>query len=149
MDSFNPGARPIAEGQADWYQYPLTFTALLSAAGGGAPQTQNIQIDASSQFFWTGLTYQAILTLGVSTYTQQTNPVPLVTCLITDGGSAKQLMQAPVYLNHIAGTGGLPGRLIHPRLFDRSSIITVTLQGFDAAAWGQLQLNFQGFRIYG
>lgn len=148
-DIFNPANKAVANGQADWFSYPLNFTNLLSAASGGVPQVAQIQIDAASQFFWTALTYQAILTPGTSTYTQDTNPVPLVTILIVDGGSNRQLMNQPVFLGQIAGVGTLPGRRMHPRLFDRSSVISVTVQGFDAATWGLLQINFEGFKIYG
>jgi hypothetical protein len=152
MDSsvqlFNPANAPVASGYPDWYSYVVNFTALTGGVAAGTPASQTFQIDASAQFFWTQLSYQADAILGTSTYTWNTNPIPLVTFLITDGGSQKQLMSAPVYLNCLAGFGGWPYRLQHPRLFNSNSSVTVNVVNYDATTYGSLQLVFGGFRVY-
>lgn len=145
---FNPANRPLAKGNPDWFEYAVSFLALAGSAA-GVLATQTFQIDASSQFLWSWLSYQANAVLGTSVYTQQTNPVPQVKILLTDGGSGRQLSSAALFLNTIAGVGGWPGRLIHPRLFDRNSSVTVQATSYEAATWGELQLVFGGFRIYG
>jgi hypothetical protein len=136
-------------GRDDTFAYPLNFLALAHVATGGAPQTATIQIDAASAFFWTALTVVGIQTPGTSAYTNNTLPVPLVTIQIVDGSSNRQLMQAPTFLSALAGDGRLPGRLIHPRLFAKNSLISVTVQSFDGIDYGLLQLVFQGFKRYG
>lgn len=147
---YNPSGKNLPAGQADWYTYSVTFLALAPYAGGapGAAQTQQINIDASADFYWSQMSYQAVATYGTSAYTQQSNPVPLVKIMITDGGSSKNLMANPVYLNSIAGVGGWPYGLRHPRYFSRASLISVTAQSYDAAAWAELTIYFGGFRIY-
>lgn len=147
---YNPSAAPLPQGQPDWYTYSVTFLTLAAYSGGapGAQQTQAINIDASADFFWTQLSYQAVGTYGTSTYTQQSNPVPLAKIMITDGGSSKNLMQFPTYLAAVAGVGGWPYGLRHPRFFARNSLVSVQAQSFDATAWAELTLYFGGFRVY-
>lgn len=150
-DVFDPSGllATMPQGRDDTFAYPLNFTNLLHAATGGAAQTGTIQIDAASAFFWTALTVIGIQTPGTSAYTNNTLPVPLVTIQIVDGSSNRQLMQAPTFLSTLAGDGRLPGRLIHPRLFAKNSLISVTVQSFDGIDYGTLQLVFQGFKRYG
>jgi hypothetical protein len=150
-DVFDPSnlLASMNAGRDDTFAYPLNFTNLAHAAAGGAPQTGTIQVDAASAFFWTALTVVAIQTPGTSAYTNNTLPVPLVTLQLVDGSSNRQLMQAPVFLSTLAGDGRLPGRLIHPRLFAKNSLISVTVQSFDGIDYGLLHLVFQGFKRYG
>jgi hypothetical protein len=142
---FNPSARPITRGQPDLYTYTADFLALAP----NAVQTFIIQIDASAQFLWTASSFNACQTIGTSTYAWQTNPIPQVRILITDTGSAKQLMSNPVYINSMAGSNNGPLRNIHPRFFDKSSAIQIQATSDDGTTWGHLQLNLIGFRIYG
>ena len=142
---FNPAARPITQGQPDLYTYTADFLALAP----NAVQTFIIQIDASAQFLWTAASFQACQTIGTSTYTWTSNPIPLVRILITDTGSAKQLMSNPVYINSMASSNNGPLRNIHPRFFDKSSAIQIQATSDDGTTWAHLQLNLIGFRIYG
>lgn len=144
---FNPADAPVANGFPDWYSYVLDFPLTVGSAA-GVTSSQTFQIDASAQFFWTQLSYQADSVLGTSTYTWNTNPIPLVKILITDGGSQKVLMSAPTYINTLAGFGGWPYRLQHPRLFNSNSSVTVTATTYDATAFADFQLVFGGFRVY-
>lgn len=141
-----PVGYQIPDRPKDWFSYPITFTTLVN----GTPQSQNIPIDAGSDFFMTALTYIATDAANTAAVTSSTRLICLATILLTDSGSNRQLMQNPVPLDTIAGDGAWPHRLIHPRLFQRNSNIQVVLTSFDAnVTYGTVRLNFEGFRIYG
>lgn len=142
---FNPAGREITDGQPDFY----TYTAEFLAVAPNATPSQIIQVDASAQFLLTAIAYQANAIPATSTYTESTNPIPLVRVLITDSGSAKQLMNNPVYLSNLGGVRGWPHRLIHPRFFDKSSAIQIQMTSDDGTTWGRIQIALIGFRIYG
>jgi hypothetical protein len=141
-----PTGFQIPDRPKDWFSYPIAFTTLLN----GVPQSQNIAIDAGSDFYMTALTYLATNAANTAVVATATRVIALATILLTDSGSNRQLMQNPVPIDSIAGTGEWPHRLIHPRLFLRNSNIQVVVQSFDAnVTYGTLRLNFEGFRIYG
>lgn len=142
---FNPAQRAITQGQPDFYIYTADFLALAP----GAVAVATLQVDASAQFLWTATAYHAVQTIGTSSYTWNTLPVPSVRFVITDSGSAKQLMANPVYLNCLGGWNGWPHRLIHPRFFDKSSAIQIQATSDDGTTWAHLQVALIGFRIYG
>lgn len=148
-----PGAQVFAPGQQgyqipnkpkDWFSYPLSFLTVLN----GVPQSQNIAIDAGSDFFFTAL--EVVATNGsTAAVTTNTRLIPLVKILLTDSGSNRQLMQNPVDVDSLSGSGQWPHRLIHPRLFMRNSNIQVVINSYDANfTYVTFNLNFEGFRIY-
>lgn len=143
---FAPGQAPgyvIPNRPKDWYAYPLLFTTV---APGNA--TLTFQIDAASDFFLTAITYLAEAD-STTSITVSTFVVPKITVQVTDGGSNRNLFQAPVPLYSIAGDGNHPHRLIHPRLFVRNSSITAAISNYSTATtYARLYINFEGFRIY-
>lgn len=142
---FNPAQRQINQGQPDWYSYVVSFSNLAAAANA----TQNIQIDASAQFFWTSLAFFCVQH-GDGDYTLSSQIVPNATILITDGGSSKQLMSAPAILSTVASNQpGWPTQLQHPRLFDRNSAITVLMANQEPTIALDIYVTFNGFRVYG
>lgn len=146
QEIFNPAGKPITQGQPDWYTYTADFVPAPAPGGVG---NAIIQIDASAQFLLTAIAYHAVPIVNTSALTWNTNPIPSVRLMITDSGSAKQLMSAPVYLNCIAGFNGWPQRLIHPRFFDKSSAVQLQITNDDGTTFGHLQIALIGFRIYG
>lgn len=139
-----PVGYQIPNRPKDWYSYPLLFSALAGATNA----TLTFQIDAASDFFLTALTYLAEADLTTS-ITVATFVVPKITIQVTDGGSNRNLFQAPVPLYSVAGDGDHPHRLIHPRLFAANSSITATVNNYSTATtYARLYINFEGFRIY-
>ncbi len=131
----------------DWYSYPLTFTGMTI----NVASSQNIQIDAASDFYLTAITYRAYLAASTTALTVNTTIIPGVTLLLTDGGSSRQLMQNPVDLSSIGGDGKWPHRLLYPRKFTRNSVILTQVVPYDPSLsvdWDSLRINFEGFRIY-
>lgn len=139
------GQPAITDGaNQDWFSYPLSFLD-LTALG---TQTQQIQIDASADFFLSQIESFSLVH-GVTTpiITQQGNQ-PLVTILINDSGSNRNLMQGGVPLPSVSGGGQWPHYLRHPRKFSRNSAISITLVSLDATNAFDIYLNFEGFKTY-
>ncbi len=87
---------------SDLYSYQaqiLTFAA-------GATQSVNINIEADSYFVIDKLSY--FCRTSTTTLTEATRLIPIVTCQITDTGSGRNLMSAPVQISALAGHEGLP-----------------------------------------
>lgn len=142
-----PVGYQIPDKPKDWFSYPLTFSSLTI----NVAASQNIAIDAGSDFFLTALTYTAYLAASTTALTAATRIIPGATILLTDSGSNRQLMQSAVSLPLVSGDGEWPHRMIHPRLFLRNSNIQVQITPYDASlsvGWDTLRLNFEGFRIY-
>ena len=129
----------------DEYEYVTNFAAPVAAAG--VAQTQ-ILIDAGTDFFWTATSYQA--DIGGAALTESTNVIPLVTVLINDTGSARNLMSTPVPVGAIAGDGKRPYRKLRPRLFRGNSLIQFTWTNYSTGTtYSNIYFTLHGFRRYG
>lgn len=132
----------VVPGPRDFYSY--TQRAVL--AGAVAATTSLVyQIEADSYFYLNAISYQADTALA--NVTDSTNIIPLVTIVVFDSGSGRQLMANPVPLNCIAGYNGSPFRLPKPRRFASTSQITVTLVNYSAIAYN-ISLCLSGFKVY-
>ncbi len=126
----------------DLTYYETTFASLAPAA----TIPSQINIDAGTDFYWVATTYQTDLA-GVA-QTESGVIIPLVTVVITDTGSQRQLMNAPLPVTCIAGPGERPYRLILPRLFRANSIIQFNWTNYAAAVtYTNFYLVFHGFRL--
>jgi len=136
--AFPPGLAPalggglegILDPQLDGSDYFFYACDPGSIANGGTGSSQ-IQIDAGTDFLWIATTYQS--NLAASTFTLSSITVPLMTLTIQDTGATKNLMNTPVPLNCIAGTGEFPYRLIEPRLFRANSTINFTWTNYSGS----------------
>ena len=93
-----------------------------------------IQIDSGVDFYWFASTYQVDILAG--SYTESSFQIPLLTILINDTGSRKNLMNQSFPLSQLAGPGERPYRLVRPRLFRASSTINFTWFNYSTAAGG-------------
>ena len=135
----------IPDKPRDFYNYPAAFGALAPAG----VLAQNINISAASDFYLTAITQISMVTGVATAPTAGTLVKPLVTILLTDTGSGRQLMNAAVPLPLISGTGEWPHRLLMPRFFARNSNIQVVLTSIDPTnTYSLIALNFEGFVIY-
>lgn len=96
-----------------------------------------IQIDSGIDFYWYAATFQ--VDIGGNLQTESSAVVPLVTVLINDTGSRKNLMNAAIPVTAIGGPGERPYRLPRPRLFRASSTINFTWTAYVIA--GQTYAN--------
>lgn len=133
------GPRVIAE---DFYVYNIQFQAFTS----GQTQTGFIQIEADSDFLIQKLAYFS--NFDDSRVEVQTQDVPLATILIVDTGSGRQLMNNPVPISSMFGSGFLPYILPTPKLFTKNSRINVTVFNFGSVDYEDLWVNFEGKKIF-
>lgn len=132
---------PRTDG-SDYYWYITNPGALAPAATGNSA----IQIDAGTDFYWIATTIQA--DIGQAALAEATDIIPLVTVLINDTGTSRNLMNAPVPLGSICGDGKRPYRLVRPRLFRANSIVNFTFTSYVAAGttYGDLFFTMHGYR---
>jgi len=132
----------IEPGPRDWYSYQtgrLEYDAAQTRTG-------TIPIEADSNFYMNAISYQA--DVSAAALTEATNIIPLITILITDTGSSRQLMSAPVPLAAITGDGKRPYRLPKPRLFMRTSSIAYSLTSYGVTDNVFVNVIFHGFKVY-
>src|SRR5579862_6046377 len=132
----------VVPGPRDFYSY--TQRAALAGVV-GTTVALVYQIEADSYFYLNALSFQADAALAA--LTDGTNVVPLVTIVIFDSGSGRQLMANPTPLNCIAGYNGNPFRLPKPRRFAPTSQITVTMVNYSANAYN-VSFTLSGFKVY-
>lgn len=141
-----PGVGVFApqKGNTDYFIYPV-YLASLAPADPATPVTVNISAD--SDFYWNATTYQ--VAIANAAFLDGTRPIPNITVQIQDNGSNRNLFQVPVPMEGVAGRGEFPYRLVHPRLFTRSTTLTVTLDNYDAAAtYVSIYFLMHGFKVY-
>lgn len=128
----------------DFFVYNTQFEDLAS----GASASNFIQIEADSDFLVQKFTYASFV-LDNSTIEWQEQDIPLVTIVIIDTGSGRQLMNNPVPLTALFGDGRLPFILPTPKLFVKNSRIQVNLFNFNTSdAYGDIWINFLGKKIF-
>jgi len=126
----------------DLTYYQTTVASIAPAAS----TPSQINIDAGTDFYWVATTYQT--DLAGAAQTESGVVIPLVTVVITDTGSQRQLMNAAVPLTCVAGPGERPYRNILPRLFRANSIITFNWTNYSAATtYTSLYWIMHGFRL--
>lgn len=134
---------PFAEQHVeDYFVYNINFLALLS----GASANGNIQIQADSHFKWISAVYHA--DIANAAFTANTRPIPNVTIQITDSGSGRQLVSAPVPIGDVFGTGQLPYLLPIPRIFMARSSIAFAVANFDAVVDYNLRIELIGTKLF-
>lgn len=128
-------------------QIDITFytTSIVVTAGQTLPS--QINIDAGNDFYWFATSYEADLAGSAYDATAHVPVLPLVNVLITDTGSQRQLMNAPLPITTIAGDGKLPYRLLLPRLFKGNSVIQFSWTSFEASLADTIRLTMHGFRL--
>ena len=142
---FAPGSvrQTIPPGNRDFFVYPASLGSLAA----GATNTVNISISADSDFYLTALTFMSTLAGAAQTVSSQV--LPQISVQIVDTGSGRQLFNVAMPIYAIAGIGREPFRLIHPRLFKRSTTIQVQATNTSAAeTYTATFLNFIGFKLY-
>lgn len=126
----------------DIFTYEVDFSALAAAGS----QSSSIQIENSSDFLWQKATFFADIAAGAQTQSGQV--IPLCTVLLTDSGSARQLMNSAVPIPSMFGFGYSPFILTAPKKFLARSSITVAVANFSAATTYNLRLSFIGVKLF-
>ena len=140
----------MLQRRRDLYVYEAQCLALPLSAS----VTDIIQIEADSSFilqklayFPTPLVFGAIAA-SVLGLVESQRLLPPVAIVITDTGSGRQLMPAPIPIPSLFGSGALPFILPNPRLFMRNSTIQVTFTNLDTTNAWTVRLAFIGYKVY-
>lgn len=131
--------KPVAK---DFFIYRTFHEAI----GPGETNTQNIRIQADSDFMLQKLSQFS--DVAGAAQTVDTQVIPLCTVLITDSGSGRNLMEDDVPIPALYGNGLLPFILPTQKIFARQSIITVRITNFSAATTYDVRLNFIGQKLF-
>lgn len=126
------------------YTYELAFAAIAAAGG---QQSNSFQVEANSDFILHKLSYMA--DVAVAAQTDSTRIVPLATVLLTNSGTARQMMNAAVPIPSLFGTGQLP--FILPASFLLKGNTTFTAQVTSYVVAGtvyNIRLSFHGVKRY-
>jgi hypothetical protein len=126
----------------DLFVYEVDFSNLVA----GSSQTSNFTVQQEADFLLTKLTLVA--DIAAAAFTEANRPVPLVTMMINDTGSGRNLMSSAVPLPNLFGAGGLPFILPRQRLFVASSVVNITLTNYDAATDYNIRLSFIGEKAF-
>ncbi len=127
----------------DHFVYKAIATALAPAAS----QTATINIEADAEFVAVKFSYFA--DIAGAAQTADSKVVPLVRIRIVDSGSGRQLQNAAIPLDSIAGSGQLPFVLPIPRRFKPSSTVQVTFENYSAATtYANVELVMIGYKEF-
>jgi len=132
---------PRTDG-SDYYWYVTNIGASVAAAG---VTSTSVQIDAGTDFYWIASSYQ--IDISGASLTESSNIIPLLTVLINDTGTSRNLMNSAVPLPAIAGDGKRPYRLVRPRLFRANSVINFTWTNYsNATTYSDVYFTLHGYR---
>lgn len=148
-----PADTPIADrltqlaNEARIVRFPYTYNAVFSAgiaAAGNA--TVNVAITADAPFLIVNSTYEA--DVAGSAVTASSYVYPLMSVLLTDTGSNRQMMDVAVPVTSIFGNGQFPYVWPEPKLMPANSVLQVQVTSFEAANTNRLRLSFNGYKLY-
>lgn len=129
----------------DFFTYSLFFATI--AANGQANASLNIEQD--SDFAWSKSAFfaqdHAALTAND---TESSRLLPQCTVNIQDTGSGRYLMNGPVALTDLFGTGPLPFILPEDKIFVARATIFVTVSNYSSVVIDNLYLSFIGTKLF-
>lgn len=129
-------------GVRDFYIYEQDFSNLAS----GTTASASFTVQTDSNFLWQYGCMFADIAAAVET--DSTRVLPLVTVLITDTSSGRQLSSQPVPIASQFGTATDPFELPTPRFFRANTQVTVTVTNFSAATTYNLRMQFIGTKFF-
>lgn len=139
----NIGPESVDSVRRDFYIYEAEALGIVA----GTSANDVINIEADSDFILQKLAFETDILAAA--YTVFTEPLPLISIQIIDTGSGRQLMQNPIPVGSMMGSGKLPFILPNPRKFLRNSTMQIAFTNFDAAVTYNIRLAFIGYKIYG
>lgn len=142
--SQNYASKFIEDGRRDFYAYQALVTTLAAGAQG----TDNVQIEADANFYWTKTSAFGLIADDAPTVAPA-GVIPSVTVQINDTGSGRNLFNEAVPLSAIGGQAGLPFVLDYPRLVMRNSTLQFTFTNIsDNTTYSDVYLTLLGFKVY-
>lgn len=134
---------PNHDVQLDYFQYGTSFLALGVSA---IPVQQNIPIAADADFIW--LQTAAWVNIANAGTTYYGENLPDINLLVTDTSSGRSLMNQPVPISSMAGSGRYPYNLPNPRLFAAKTLINLAATNLDTANTYNLWVTLIGVKVF-
>lgn len=128
----------------DFFTYPISFLNIAA----GAQSTQQMQFDASSDFYWFYSAYDAENAAAVTNITSATRIYPRASILITPTDTSSQFMQAAVPITSLFGNGENPFVMPVPRKIPARSVLTFQFTNRDTALAYNVFLSLIGKKQY-
>lgn len=126
----------------DFFVYQVDVSNLLA----NTSQSASFTIQQEADFVLTKLAVSADVAGAPQTFSDQV--IPLVSLMINDTGSGRNLMTTAVPLPCLFGSSGLPFILPRQRIFVGSSVVNLTLTNYSAATAYNLKLSFVGEKAF-
>jgi len=123
----------------------FTYTLSFANLAGGTSQTASFNVENDSNFRWSKSAYQADISLAAQT--DSSRVIPMVTALITNTGSGRNLQSVATPVSVLFGTGQIPAILTSPILLVANSTISVTLTNPSGTNYN-IYLSFIGDKIF-
>jgi hypothetical protein len=127
----------------DFFIYGANFLAIAA----GITQTNNITIQADSDFELQKLCFASDLNAGVQT--DSTRTIPQCTLIILDTGSGRQLMNQGIDLTTFFGNGSEPFILPTPKKFRANTALSLALTNYSVAQTYNVRLSLIGMKVFG
>lgn len=128
----------------DTFFYEISLTTALGPAQ-SAPGSVNI--DTDSDFFWQKFT--AHVAVGSAAQQRATEEIPEIDLTIKDATTGRDIMNAPVPLRNIAGTGEIPFILPVEKYFGARSQITCTFYNVSGGTtYSSVKITFSGIKAF-
>lgn len=125
--------------------YVYEAQALALAPAGVA--TDQIAIEADSNFVWIKSSFQA--DIAGAALTDSTRIIPNVDVQMIDTGSGRQILNGPIPIASLFGTGELPFVLPIPQILKANSTLRIDFTSREAANTLNIRLAFIGYKDFG
>lgn len=148
---------PVGQTRKNYWLDPFTFTTNFvtpNQLAASATSTLNFIVQNDSAFSICKTTYQIADVNNVAVANLQpfgsgaASALTGVLCTMTDSGSGRSLMDAPVTIDSMFGTGQFPRQWHIPKILDPNSTFSTTLQNLVATAW-HVRLAYHGYKVFG
>lgn len=131
----------------DYFVYPVAIATTLASLA-TAPSV-SLTIQADSHFEWIATSWFGYIDGAVTDAASSPNDFCPITLQITDGGSGRQLFNAPVPISSVAGKGSLLYYLPIPRIFLAKSQISFQATSIDPVnQWDNVYFNLIGRKVF-
>lgn len=137
---------PNAYSALQYFSYTASLPAGTTLAPAGST-TLTFNIDGESDFFWDKGEYY--VDIASAAFTDSTRPIAGLLITITDTQSSQPLMNNPVPVPSIFGTGQLPFILPIRHIFYSKATVKLQLQNITAGAtYSRVDLTFSGIKAF-
>lgn len=128
----------------DFFTYSVDFLPLAAATAA----TRVVGIQADSYFMIAAANRAVTDPAAEQTFFGGNGQGAPLTVEITDTGSGRVLMDAPVHIDNLMGSGQRPGVWEYPKLISRAGALQTRVTNLDAAQAFNVRISYVGFKIF-